>query len=1212
MVVNVDLTYTPARYPWDAAVTYPGYADAMNVDYQVYNKTRNRDVTHVAVQYPQLVLIEGSADGDVLEITAVSRKDAFFPVAATATVEDMKAAVTLNIVEKGKIAATFLRNANPVVVGMLYGSDGCLLRTGIYSNASLTFDDLDNGNYWLLTMGQSHIFNTVYNLAAMSATGLVEGEDFVLTAVNVVNGIITPVTISEVPYLDEDIFTDENTSFSVNKSSIVIGNFLAFRAQIGFKEQYADKVKYVELIVDLPESCQFCENSVLVGPYMGGYIIDGNRLTIPMANYGDIVRFCAVPTEPGDFAPSAFVRFQLNGKTLTQPIGSAPFTAKALSINVPKSTGNPEILVSGTAGGVCGINIYDNDVLIGHTTSLADGTWLTKCELFQPLSPSVHTIHAVVETMTGLFLNTEAKDVMYLEEAPMIDKIDMIYQKGTYRFDYVNGTALPSSYSFNPSVHGFTFVATLQGMTESVRNLKFRILDTQWNVTTLNGSYDAANLRWVCSANFANLNALPTSVGLSYDFTWGDEAYSYETAFIDHTNGVTPNIIPCIDPAGFVYEGVPSNRLQGVAAACYYKDNETGEAVLWDAEQYGQENPLLTDENGYYRWDVPIGMWQVKYEKEGYETTYSDWLPVPPPQLDVNIGMVQMRQPEVIKAHAYPQAVELEFDKYMFPETLTTDNITVSVNGAAVSGSIELLNAEVDDPLAITTVRRALGTGLTFASRVRFNADRPFNASQVTLHVKQDVKSYADLMMNEDYEAVLPIEMEMQGIQADSTITIQYGDSRELTVTVVPASASQGKTLVVRSIAPMIAATDAETNPLDSNGQATITLHGNLPGMTSLLYTIDGYDLTAATLVNVLMESQMTVAAPTVSIASGSMVEKGTAVYLNCATEGATIYYTLDGSSPCDPSPARKVYNGSPIIINSNVTIQAMATAPNLYDSEVATFVYRVGTGMRGDVNKDGEVNIADVNIAIGIILGKAVDQGTWNRADVNEDDEVNIADINEIIKIILNTTVNLKVNSDDLLHAGDLVMAPGDVRTLPVALDHAASYHAMQCDITMPEGLTLVGVSAANGGVTKMDAIAASTSRAMTYSMNQRQLAQDGQTVLTLTVRADGALSSDSHIMLHNVVLADGASRAWRVPDCQARVINATGVDDLMAGDSRVWVEGRTLCVRSSHDGTARLVTVGGTTRDLAHIAGVSRHEVEPGIYVVLLDGVSHKVIVK
>ena len=52
-----------------------------------------------------------------------------------------------------------------------------------------------------------------------------------------------------------------------------------------------------------------------------------------------------------------------------------------------------------------------------------------------------------------------------------------------------------------------------------------------------------------------------------------------------------------------------------------------------------------------------------------------------------------------------------------------------------------------------------------------------------------------------------------------------------------------------------------------------------------------------------------------------------------------------------------------------------------------------------GDVNNDGEVNIADVNAVINIILS----DGGNSLADVNDDGEVNIADINAIINIILN-----------------------------------------------------------------------------------------------------------------------------------------------------------------------------------------------------------------
>jgi hypothetical protein len=51
-----------------------------------------------------------------------------------------------------------------------------------------------------------------------------------------------------------------------------------------------------------------------------------------------------------------------------------------------------------------------------------------------------------------------------------------------------------------------------------------------------------------------------------------------------------------------------------------------------------------------------------------------------------------------------------------------------------------------------------------------------------------------------------------------------------------------------------------------------------------------------------------------------------------------------------------------------------------------------------GDVNSDGEVNVADVNTIIDTIL--TVD--TLPAADVNGDGEINIADINTLIDMIL------------------------------------------------------------------------------------------------------------------------------------------------------------------------------------------------------------------
>ena len=64
----------------------------------------------------------------------------------------------------------------------------------------------------------------------------------------------------------------------------------------------------------------------------------------------------------------------------------------------------------------------------------------------------------------------------------------------------------------------------------------------------------------------------------------------------------------------------------------------------------------------------------------------------------------------------------------------------------------------------------------------------------------------------------------------------------------------------------------------------------------------------------------------------------------------------------------------------------------------IISFVYKASASLPGDVNGDGEVNIADVNAVIDMILsGSATMAG-----DVNGDGEVNIADVNALIGLIL------------------------------------------------------------------------------------------------------------------------------------------------------------------------------------------------------------------
>lgn len=55
----------------------------------------------------------------------------------------------------------------------------------------------------------------------------------------------------------------------------------------------------------------------------------------------------------------------------------------------------------------------------------------------------------------------------------------------------------------------------------------------------------------------------------------------------------------------------------------------------------------------------------------------------------------------------------------------------------------------------------------------------------------------------------------------------------------------------------------------------------------------------------------------------------------------------------------------------------------------------------RGDVNRDGEINIADANTIIGVIQGTIDSRHMITSSDLNGDGEVNVADINALIGII-------------------------------------------------------------------------------------------------------------------------------------------------------------------------------------------------------------------
>ena len=110
---------------------------------------------------------------------------------------------------------------------------------------------------------------------------------------------------------------------------------------------------------------------------------------------------------------------------------------------------------------------------------------------------------------------------------------------------------------------------------------------------------------------------------------------------------------------------------------------------------------------------------------------------------------------------------------------------------------------------------------------------------------------------------------------------------------------------------------------------------------------------------------KLTVAAP-VFMPDGATSFRGTQmVEIYCATPGASIYYTTDGTTPTSTGT---IYSGA-ISLTSTTTIKAIAVKADMNDSAVAeaTFTRRSSSGGGGGGGGGGSVSIPDTKIPTGI-----------------------------------------------------------------------------------------------------------------------------------------------------------------------------------------------------------------------------------------------------
>lgn len=172
------------------------------------------------------------------------------------------------------------------------------------------------------------------------------------------------------------------------------------------------------------------------------------------------------------------------------------------------------------------------------------------------------------------------------------------------------------------------------------------------------------------------------------------------------------------DPSGFSFELFEDVRLEGVTATVQAADTADGPWSVWDAEWYLQENPQVTDPEGRYGWDVPVGWWRVRFDLDGYETAYSDALEVLPPHFDVNVPLTSLSPPVIGSSSGFEENsfVEVVFENFVLSDWVNDFNVAVTDSGdnpvpVVMSAVGERTTGEGDDVAA--AFRFDTGSALT-------------------------------------------------------------------------------------------------------------------------------------------------------------------------------------------------------------------------------------------------------------------------------------------------------------------------------------------------------------------------------------------------------------------------------------------------------------------------------------------------------------------
>lgn len=309
-------------------------------------------------------------------------------------------------------------------------------------------------------------------------------------------------------------------------------------------------------------------------------------------------------------------------------------------------------------------------------------------------------------------------------------------------------------------------------------------------------------------------------------------------------------------------------------------------------------------------------------------------------------------------------------------------------------------NGEGEHHLQTVTIPKTLETVEAWAFSTTDKLNKVIYKGSESQFLNINIKASGNTLLTNATKEYL--EANADGVSLDKTeLALTIGESDTLTATITPDNAGNKNVTWETSDSSVVTVSDGVITAC-GEGSATITAT-----------TEDGgHKATCAVTVNPREKA----AAPTAGSSSGKVV-KGTKVALATETDGASIYYTLDGSTPDANS---SLYTGE-ISITEDVTIKAIAIKDGMDNSPVATFVYTtVDENATTITVSDASGNVGDtVSVTIDISNNPGIAGAILKLAHAEELTLTDIEVGNAFNTLTFTPPANLSTNPCTLLWDG-------------------------------------------------------------------------------------------------------------------------------------------------------------------------------------------------